>query len=87
MKLRGILFALVFAAVTLHPVAASAQTDRLGLSSDGVTFAETLKKPLFDSAIRWVPGDVRVATFYVRNQAETAGNLQVAIKRVVCCGV
>ncbi|GAB2769174.1 hypothetical protein GCM10027020_22880 [Nocardioides salsibiostraticola] len=83
MKLRSILVALVFAAVTLHPIAASAQTDRLGLSSDGVTFAETLKKPLFDTTIRWVPGDVRVATFYVRNQADTAGNLQVAIKRVV----
>lgn len=52
----------------------------LGLSRDGTHWTSSLTEPLFDAAIRWVPGDSRTAFFYVRNQAQSGGDLTVAVK-------
>lgn len=54
--------------------------DELGLSADGQTWSNHLDGPLFDSAARWAPGDVRQAHFYVRNQAADEGTLTVAVE-------
>jgi hypothetical protein len=40
----------------------------VAVSSDGVTWSSDLARPLFDRAVRWVPGDVRTGAFFVRNQ-------------------
>jgi hypothetical protein len=73
------------APIALAPVlaAAPAHADgELGLSRDGVHWHERLVRPLFDPDIRWVPGDVRTARFYVRNLAPDAGTLSVDVERV-----
>ncbi|MGA8987300.1 hypothetical protein [Aeromicrobium sp.] len=57
--------------------APAAATGELGISHDGVAFAPTFHGPLFDSATRWVPGDSRHATFYVRNQGGTPARMSV----------
>lgn len=62
--------------ILMTPVAANA-ADELGLSRDGVTYADNLSGPLFDASVRWVPGDSRTATFYVRNQGGTQARLTV----------
>ena len=47
----------------------------VGLSVDGVDYQTGLDQPLFDPTVRWVPGDVRGSTFWVRNQAAESGDL------------
>lgn len=49
------------------------------LSRDGVTWSQDLDEPLFDPAMRWVPGDSETSSFFVRNQGGTAGDLAVDI--------
>jgi len=54
--------------VLMLAVAAPAAADNeLSVSNDGVTYARDLTVPLFDPALRWVPGDVESSTFYVKN--------------------
>lgn len=57
----------------------AAAADELGLSTDGATWSSSIDTPLFDEAVRWVPGDERSSTFYVRNQGGTAGDLTVDV--------
>lgn len=72
-----VLLAMVMAVfVTASPAAAD---DEMGISSDGVTFTPNFHGPLFDSDLRWVPGDFRQATFYVRNQGGTPARLSIDI--------
>lgn len=52
----------------------------IGLSRDGVHWADSFSQPLFDSGVRWVPGDVQTATFYVRNEAATGAELTVDVE-------
>ncbi|MCP2265808.1 signal peptidase I [Promicromonospora thailandica] len=51
----------------------------VGLSLDGRTWNQDSVSPLFDRGMRWVPGDVASATFYVRNdsRAPVAGQAEV----------
>lgn len=51
----------------------------LGLSWDGDSWSGQLSEPLFDPAVRWVPGDVGTKTFHVRNQAESGAILTIAV--------
>lgn len=74
----GLLLATILA--VLAPTAAHAD-DHLALSSDGVHWQDSLDTPLFDSGVQWVPGDVRTASFHVRNRSTDAGDLDVAIAR------
>jgi hypothetical protein len=71
---------LLVAALVLTLTAAPAHAaDELGLSRDGVTWAPELADPLFDSSVRWVPGDVRAESFFVRNQTALDGRLSIDI--------
>lgn len=69
----------VFLAV-LVPASPASAADELGLSVDGATWSGTLPGPLFDPDFRWVPGDVEVASFFVRNQDSEAGVLRVVME-------
>lgn len=78
--MKRVVLTLLTAMVTVFVVAGpAAAASELGLSNDGVTFSSSLPDPLFDSAIRWVPGDSRTATFYVRNQSTDVGSLAVDV--------
>ena len=54
-------------------------TNELGLSVDGVHWVQSIDAPLFDESMRWVPGDSESATFFVRNQGGTPGDLAVDV--------
>lgn len=73
----AVLFAVLIA--MFSTAAPAAATGELGISSDGVTYTPTFHGPLFSSAIKWVPGDSRTATFYVRNQSPNLASLSVTI--------
>lgn len=49
----------------------------VGVSLDGTRYQASLDAPLFDPQVRWVPGDVRTTGFWVRNQADEAGDLTI----------
>lgn len=51
--------------------------DELQLSHDGSSWSDGLTGGLFDPAVLWVPGDVRTATFFVRNRTEDTGTVTV----------
>lgn len=73
----------VLAAACLAPVlvAGPAHADgELGLSYDGRHWQDRLERPLFDPGVRWVPGDVRTARFYVRNLGSDQGTLAVEVE-------
>ncbi len=53
----------------------------LQLSLDGVTWTDSISTPLFDPRVRWVPGDVRTAEFFVRNSKPELGDLSVVLDR------
>ncbi|MBC7595092.1 MAG: LPXTG cell wall anchor domain-containing protein [Kineosporiaceae bacterium] len=73
----AVLFAVLIAMFsTAAPAAAAGE---LGISSDSVTYAPTFHGPLFGTAIRWVPGDSRTATFYVRNQSPDLASLAITL--------
>ncbi len=59
---------MIAASILVGAIAPAAADAKIGLSMDGVTFSSALSGPLFGSQIRWVPGDERRRTFYVRNQ-------------------
>jgi hypothetical protein len=70
---------LAVALVLLLTAAPAHAADELGLSRDGVTWTPQLTDPLFDSSVRWVPGDVRSESFFVRNQSSADGRLSIDI--------
>lgn len=75
--------AAVAVAACLVPVlvAGPAHADgELGLSYDGRHWQDRLERPLFDPGLRWVPGDVRTARFYVRNLGSDRGSLTVEVE-------
>ena len=76
-RLVAVLLAALLA--TFATTAPAAAAGELGISSDGVTYTPTFHGPLFSSAIRWVPGDSRTATFYVRNQSTDDASLTVTL--------
>lgn len=77
-RLAGVLAAtLVLAAASASPALAA---NEIALSSDGQHWSRTLTQPLFDPAVLWVPGDSRTASFYVRNEAASAGDLAIAVR-------
>lgn len=57
----------------------AAAADELGISPDGVTWASSLPGPLFDPALRWVPGDSETRSFWVRNQSTDDGVLTITM--------
>lgn len=69
----------LLAALFAAPTAAWADQETV-VSKDGVTWAGSLKAPLFDPAALWVPGDTRVATFQVGNRAADAADVAVVAR-------
>lgn len=67
---------LILAGSAAAPASAA---NTLGLSLDGVRWSQSISDPLFDSSMRWVPADSTTATFYIRNQGGTTGDLAVDI--------
>lgn len=53
--------------------------DELHVSWDGDAWSEQLSEPLFDPAVRWVPGDFEVKVFYIRNHAKGGATLTIAV--------
>ena len=70
---------LALAGLLVLTAAPAHAADELSLSRDGVTWAPELADPLFDSSVRWVPGDERSESFYVRNESAQAGRLAIDI--------
>lgn len=66
-------------ALVFSPTLPTHATEGILLSKDGSSWSETLTAPLFDESLRWVPGDERTATFYVRNDTDLAAAMSVDI--------
>ncbi|MGO4256984.1 hypothetical protein [Marmoricola sp. RAF53] len=64
--------------VILTPAGTANATGRILVSTDGVTWSTALDQPLFTPGERWVPGDVRSASFFVANHSADAGTLTLA---------
>lgn len=71
LALVGVLMSMAWPAVA---------ADELRLSSDGTHWSSNLQEPLFDPGCRWVPGDSETGSFYVRNQASSAGDLTIDVR-------
>lgn len=54
--------------------------DDPGLSWDGTAWTDELSAPLFTPHRRWVPGDVDVASFSLRNRSGTGAVLTVTVR-------
>lgn len=79
----GVALVLVLVTVligSIGPAVAGTGADAIGVSADGYTWHANLDRPLFDPAIRWVPGDERRAAFSVRNQGPTGASLSVSAR-------
>jgi hypothetical protein len=76
----GALAAVALAVLLTAPAPVRAADARLDVSMDGRTWSASLPSPLFDPAVRWVPGDSRTARFWVQNGASYPGRLVVAIQ-------
>lgn len=78
--MRRLLTMVLAAGLLLAAVAPATASDEIGLSRDGDQWVDTLTQPLFDEDLRWVPGDSRTVTFYVRNQADTNAQLSATVR-------
>jgi LPXTG-motif cell wall-anchored protein len=65
------------ALLLLLGVSAARADDEIGLSADGSSWTDGLDEPLFDPDVRWVPGDSRTETFFVRNQGPTGAAMTI----------
>ena len=54
--------------------------DELELSHDGSSWSDDLSGGLFDPSVLCAPGDVRTATFFVRNRSEDTGTVTVDLR-------
>lgn len=82
--LRALLIGILLVAIGAvfgTAVPAHAAPKPIGLSSDGVTFTDSLPASVFAGALI-VPGKTVTRTFWVKNQAADAGNLAIALKDV-----
>lgn len=70
---------LLLSALPVLAAAPAGAAEELQVSADGVHWGRTLGQPLFDPAVRWVPGDERTATFSVRNRADDRGHLTIQV--------
>ncbi|WP_229051181.1 hypothetical protein [Aeromicrobium sp. Leaf350] len=70
---------LASAAQAVDLAAVSATEAAVSVSADGATFVPQLQIDLFDTSLRWVPGDVREATFMVRNDAAADARMDITL--------
>lgn len=76
--MRAVRLLLALLVISSLAAPATAATEPVQLSNDGRTWAADLPRPLFDPEVRWVPGDSREATFWVRDAGESRGALTVS---------
>ncbi len=73
------LLLLLLAAGYAAPATAATPTGQVQVSPDGHTWTGQLDAALFEPSIRWVPGDQRIRSFFVRSRAATDGNLSLSV--------
>lgn len=78
--------ALLAGGLLLQPGVPASADPRIGLSADGRSYADSLTGPLFDPAVRWVPGDVRTGTLWVRNESGETADLAVTLDAPALAG-
>ncbi|MET0930697.1 MAG: LPXTG cell wall anchor domain-containing protein [Aeromicrobium sp.] len=66
-------------AILLAAMTPASAHPAVGLSRDGITYSSSLDAPLFDPVIRWVPGDIRTESFYVRNLRADDADLAIDV--------
>ncbi|RZI86994.1 MAG: LPXTG cell wall anchor domain-containing protein [Microbacterium sp.] len=76
MKAGPLLLAVVLVSLALGASSAAA-ADEIGISEDGTSWGAGLDEPLFDPAVRWVPGDSRTESFFVRNQGPSGASMTI----------
>lgn len=79
LAVRSLAAVALAAAMVLVAADPATAADELELSTDGVSYADTIATPLFSSADLLVPGDSRQSTFWVRNATSFQTYLRVAI--------
>lgn len=67
------------AVLAVGAAAVPANADEIGLSEDGVTWTDSLVEPIFEPEFVFVPGDVEVRSFQVRNDGPSDGVLTVDV--------
>lgn len=65
--------------LAVGPAHADPRGPSVGLSPDGGRFADSLEGPLFRETLRWVPGDRRTASWWVRNESSDTARLAVEV--------
>ncbi|MEX0428699.1 hypothetical protein AB3X52_13805 [Nocardioides sp. DS6] len=75
----GVLAGALLGAPSLAPPARAA-ADPVGLSADGRSWSNDLPTPLFNPALRWVPGESRTSALWVRNRGATDAALAVTMR-------
>ncbi|PPF91271.1 hypothetical protein C5C03_00130 [Clavibacter michiganensis] len=83
-SLRAVIIGAAIAACALVPASPSmassgADPDAVAVSPDGTGWGPVLDAPLFDEGARWVPGDGRDASFWVRNDGGSDAALEVVV--------
>lgn len=76
---RALLLGTTLTLATCLGASPAAAAEQVGLSSDGVTWQDSLTTPLFVPELRWVPGDRDTATFYVRNRGPSAATMTIDV--------
>ncbi|GAA3542110.1 hypothetical protein GCM10022263_31580 [Nocardioides daeguensis] len=81
MRIAALLGAVLLVVGPVGPARADRGTDvdAVQVSSDGRTWSDRLRQPLFDPGFRWVPGDREVRSFWVRNNGPSEALLRVDI--------
>lgn len=74
-----VLAAAAVLAAAVAPATADAREGAVLVSPDGTTWSTDLPAPLFDPALRWVPGDTRVSSFYVENRGSTPADVGLRV--------
>lgn len=69
--------AFIAAALLLTTASSALADDRIALSRDGEVWSTQLSEPLFDPDVRWVPGDTRTESFFVRNESPESAELSI----------
>lgn len=74
---RALLLIFAIGLTSLTLATPTREPAKISLSNDGTHWGESLSRPLFEDSIRWVPGDVRTADFYVRSNSKLPTTLSV----------
>jgi len=81
-RLRLTVVGVLLGTAAVLPAAAATADSRGGavlISPDGTTWSADLPAPLFDPAVRWVPGDARTSSFYVENRGSTPADVRLRV--------